>query len=330
MKAIQFESFGTANVLIPVELPRPEPRADEVLIQVVAAGVSFVDIRQRQGMYNRAETRVGGVALPNVPGLQAVGRVVQLGPQGDPALLGRKVVTFVDKGAYAELLIAPSSLCVVAPEEADDATLSVLPMQGLTAFLALSASTTLRKGESVLIHAAGSGVGSLAVQIARILGAGKIVATAATPEKRQFARTMGADVVVDYTVADWTNQVLEATGGAGVDVLLESIGGAVFEQNFECLAKFGRYIIYGSTQGLGKPVEARRLMTRCQSLTGLYMPVYTARPDLLRQGLSFLVEHVANGALRAPVAAQLPLHEAAKAHQMLEDRKVVGSVVLRP
>jgi NADPH2:quinone reductase len=330
MQAIQFDSFGPASVLALVDIPRPRPQQADVLLQVAAAGVSFVDIRQRRGMYNKAATRVGGVSLPNVPGFQAVGRILEVGPEADRALLGQKVITFVGKGAYAEFLIAPSALCVVVPDEADDATLSVMPMQGLTAYFTLTAATVLRAGESILVHAAGSGVGSLAVQMARILGAGKIVASAASQEKRQYARSIGADVVVDYTAADWTKQVLEATNGIGVDVLLESIGGDVFDQNFECLATFGRYIVYGSTQGLGKPLEARRLMTKCQSLTGLYVPVFTARPDLVRAGLEFMVHHVMKGNLRTQVAAQLPLREAAKAHQMLEDRQVVGAVVLKP
>jgi NADPH:quinone reductase len=330
MQAIQFESFGAANVLGVVDLPKPEPRGNEVLIQVSAAGVSFVDIRQRQGMYNRAETKVGGVVLPNVPGLQAVGRVVSVGPQADRSLVGRKVVTFVGKGAYAEFLIAPESLCVVAPDDADDATLAVIPMQGLTAYFTLTAATVLRPGESILIHAAGSGVGSLAVQMAKIMGAGKIIATAASPEKRKYVASIGADLAIDYTAADWTRQVLEATHGAGVDVLLESIGGEVFEQNFECLATFGRYIIYGSTRGIAKPIEPRRLMTRCQSLTGLYVPVFMERPDLVRAGLTFMVEHVVKGDLRAQVGAELPLREAARAQQMLEDQQIVGAVVLKP
>jgi NADPH:quinone reductase len=330
MHAIQYESFGPAGVLASVELPRPEPQRDEVLIRVSAAGVSYVDIRQRQGMYNRSETRVGGVTLPNVPGMQAVGRVVSVGPQADPKLMGRKVVTFVGAGAYAEFLIAPASLCALAPDSADDATLAVMPMQGLTAYFTLTAATVLRPGESILIHAAGSGVGSLAVQMAKIMGAGKIIATAASPEKRQYATSIGADIAVDYTAADWTQKVLEATAGVGVDVLLESIGGEVFEQNFDCLATFGRYVVYGSTRGLGKPLEARRLMTRCQSLTGLYVPVFMARPDLVRAGLEFMVEHVSKGDLRAQVAAELPLREAARAQQLLEDRQVVGAVVLKP
>jgi NADPH:quinone reductase len=330
MQAIQFESFGPSSVLKSVELPRPEPQGNEVLIRVSAAGVSYVDIRQRQGMYNRPETRVGGVELPNVPGMQAVGRVVSVGPAADEKLIGQKVVTFVGKGAYAEFLLAPAPLCAVAPDSADDATLSVMPMQGLTAYFTLTAATVLRRGENILIHAAGSGVGSLAVQMARIMGAGKIIATAASAEKRQHAVSFGADMAVDYTAADWTRKVLEATGGAGVDVLLESIGAEVFEQNFECLATFGRYIIYGSTRGLGKPFEARRLMTRCQSITGLYVPVFMERPELVRAGLEFMVEHVVKGDLRAQIAAELPLREAARAQQLLEDRQAVGAVVLKP
>jgi NADPH2:quinone reductase len=330
MKAVQFDRFGPAEVLKVVDLPDPRPQGDAVLIEVSAAGVSFVDIRQRQGAYNRAETRVGGVTLPNVPGLQAVGKVIALGAQADKSLLGRKVVTAVERGAYAELLLAPSSLCVAAPDDADDAVLAVLPMQGLTAYFMLTSSTVLRPGESVLVHAAGSGVGALAVQIAKILGAGTVVATASSREKRDFARQMGADVTVDYAAPGWTQPVLDATDGRGVDVLLESIGGDVFEQSFACLATFGRYIIFGSTQGIGKPLEARRLMTKSQSLTGIYLPVFFTRPDLMRAGLGFLVDHVAKGDLRTQIAAELPLDQAGRAQQMLEERRVVGAIVLRP
>jgi NADPH2:quinone reductase len=329
MRAVQFAEFGEPDVLKLVDVERPQPKADEVLIEMIATGVSYVDVRTRQGAYNRAETRVGGVELPSIPGLQAVGRIVEIGG-ADKSLLHRKVVASVKAGACAQYFLAPSSLCAAVPEGIDDNVLAAIPMQGLTAYFMLTASTRLQKGESVLVHAAGSGVGSLAVQIARILGAGKIVATAASEEKRDYAGTLGADVVVDYTAAGWTKAVTEATGGRGVDILLESIGGDVFEQNFECLAPFGRYIIFGSTRGLGKPVEARRLMTKSQSLTGLYMPVFHARPDLMQKGLAFLVDNVANGKLSLKIAATLPLEDAAKAHRMLERRSVVGAIVLRP
>jgi NADPH:quinone reductase len=117
---------------------------------------------------------------------------------------------------------------------------------------------------------------------------------------------------VDYSTPGWTKAVLDATGGRGVDVLLESIGGEVFEQNFECLATFGRYVIFGSTQGVAKPVEARRLMSKCQTLAGIYLPVFFARPELVREGLRFIVDHVVKGDLKAQVAAELPLDQSAR------------------
>src|ERR1700761_574088 len=147
MKAIQFAEFGAADVLKLVEVERPAPKVGEVLVKVSAAGVSYVDVRTRQGAYNRAETRVGGVKLPSVPGLQGVGRVVEMGPQADPSLMNRKVVAAVKEGSYAEYFTAASSLCAVAPDEADDAVLAAIPMQGLTAYFMLTASTTLKKGE---------------------------------------------------------------------------------------------------------------------------------------------------------------------------------------
>jgi NADPH:quinone reductase len=330
MKAVQYSKFGSAEVLQVVELPEPEPADGQVLLQVIAVGVSFVDVRQRQGAYNKAETRVGGIQLPAVPGLQVVGKVVAVGRGVESSLVGRKVVAIVGRGSYAQRCLAAAELCVVAPEETDDALLAVLPMQGLTAYFMLTQSTVLRRGESVLVHAAGSGVGALAVQIAKIMGAGRVIATARTEEKRAFARSVGADIALDYSAPDWTRTVLEETAGRGVDVLLESIGGEVFEQNFECLAMFGRYVIFGSTQGIGKPVEARRLMTKCQSLTGIYVPVFTSRPGLVREGLAFLVEQARQGNLRLPIAAELPLSDAGKAQQMLEDRQVTGAIVLRP
>jgi NADPH2:quinone reductase len=330
MRAVQFAEFGDAKVLKMAEVECPRPQGDEVLIQTSAAAISYVDVRTRQGAYNRAETRVGGVKLPSIPGLQGVGRVVEVGPKADQSLMGRKVVAAVKEGAYAEYFAASSSLCAVAPEDADDAVLAAIPMQGLTAYFMLTASTALKKGESILVHAAGSGVGSLAVQIARIFGAGKIIATAATQQKRDYARKIGADVTVDYDSAGWTKTVLDATDARGVDVLLESIGGDVFEQNFECLATFGRYIIFGSTRGIAKPIEPRRLMTKAQSLAGIYMPVFHSRPDLMKEGLQFLIDNVAKGTIHLQIAEQLPLSDAAKAHQMLEDRKVIGAIVLRP
>ena len=183
-----------------------------------------------------------------------MGRVIEVGAQSDRSLIGKKVVALLPAGGgYAQFTIAPSNLLVVLPESADDVTMAALPDQGVTAYLTLTASTKLQPGESVPVHGAAGGVGSLAVQIAKALGAGQVIATAGSDERRANTRSIGADIAIDYGKSDWPETVLEATGDRGVDIILESIGGDVFEQNFKCLATFGRYIIFGSTRGPGAP-----------------------------------------------------------------------------
>ncbi len=330
MHAIQYEAFGGPEVLKYVDLPRPIPGEGEVLVEAAAIGVNFPDIRERLGVYNRAETRVGGVTLPQIGGLQVVGRVVEIGPNAAPSLKGRKVMALMKKGAYAQLVVAKTSMLVVLEDGDDDAAMASLPCQGATAYLCLQASTTLRPGESLLVHGAAGGVGSLAVQIAKALGAGSVIGSASTEERRAFVRNLGADHAIAYDRSDWTQQVLDLTEGRGVDVVLESIGGEVFEQNFDALATFGRCVIFGSTQGPGAPVAPRRLMTKSQALIGFYLPVFYQRPDLIRQALSFLADGVRTGAIKANVAKVLPLSQTAEAHRLLEAREAQGVIVLDP
>ena len=330
MKAIYFESFGGRDVLKYGDMPEPQPHDGELLIAVERSSINYVDIRERQGTYNRAETHVGGIELPHISGLQAVGKVVAAGPDADKSWIGKKVLAYTPQGgAYAQFVVADTNLCIEIPDS--DADLyAALPTQGLTAYLTLTASTQVRSGESILIQGASGGVGSLAVQIAKILGAGLVLGTASTPEKLSFILGLGANEAIDYTREDWTQVVLQKTGGRGVDIVLESIGGDIFEKNFECLATFGRYVLYGSTRGPGQPIAPRRLMQKCQSLTGFYVPVFLQRPDLLHVGLQFLVKSTAEGKLRPSIARTLPLKEAAEGHRLLEDREVFGTITLDP
>jgi NADPH2:quinone reductase len=329
MKAIFFEEFGTRDVLRFGDMPEPTPKAKELLIEVERSSVNFVDIRERQGTYNRPETHVGGIELPHISGLQAVGKVVEAGSREDEVWVGKKVVAYTPKGgSYAEKVIAGRDLCVQIPESANADLFAALPNQGLTAYLLLTASTQIQPGESVLVQGASGGVGSLAVQIAKILGAGTVLGTASTSKKLDFIRSLGADDAIDYTREDWTKRVLENTGGRGVDVLLESIGGDIFEQNFDCLAPFGRYILFGSTRGPGKPFAPRRLMQKSQTMTGLYLPVFLARPELIHAGMQFLVNATVEQRLRPSIARVLPLNQTAEAQRLLEDRDIQGTILL--
>jgi NADPH2:quinone reductase len=331
MKAIQYTRFGGRDVLQYLDLPEPTVQLDEVLIDVTASGVNFVDIRERQGVYQRADTHVGAdKVLPRVSGLQAVGRVRSVGPTGDTTLIGKKVVTVVNGGGYAQVTVAPAYATVVVPEDADDFKLAALPTQWLTAWLMLNSSTQLQAGESILIHGAAGGVGSIATQLAKAMGGNPIVGSASTPEKRSFILGLGADAAVDYTAEDWPSQVLTLTKGKGADVILESIGGTVFEQNFTCLATFGRHIIFGSTREPGKPLPPRQLMSKCQAMIGIYLPVFFGRPDLIRKGMEEMVDRFMAATIQPHVSKILPLREVAEAHRLLEERLVTGALVLNP
>jgi NADPH:quinone reductase len=331
MKAIQFSKFGGRDVLEYVEVPKPVPQDDELLIEVTASGVNFVDIRERMGVYARPETHVGqDKLLPRISGLQVVGHVVDAGPSGDRGMKGKKVMALLHEGGYAQFAVARADRTIVLPEDADDTMFAAIPTQGMTAWLMLNASTQLRAGESVLVHGAGGGVGSVAVQIAKAMGAGLVIASAGSAEKRAFALSVGADVAIDYDQPGWPAEVLKSTGGKGVDIILESIGGEIFDRNFDCLATFGRHIIFGSTRGPGKPFEPRRLMSKSQTITGIYLPVFDAKPELIHQGMQYLAKQAIAGHLRAQVSMTLPLSQTAEAHRLLEERQVVGAVVLDP
>ncbi len=329
MKAVSYDRFGGPEVLHYLGLPDPTPGPGQLLIETSAIGVNFPDIRERLGIYNKTETRVGGVQLPQVGGLAVAGTVVAAGPQTSVEV-GRRVVALMKKGAYAQLALAEEALCALVDDDADAAALAGFAAQATCAHLLLQASTTLRPGESLLVHGAAGGVGSLAVQIAKALGAGPVIGTASTAERRAFVTALGADAAISYDEPGWTDQVRELTSGRGVDVLIESIGGNIFEQNFDALATFGRYLLLGSTRGPGEPFAPRRLMTKSQALIGFYLPVFYDRPELIGNALRFLADGLKTGQITSEVDQVLPLSLAAEAHRRLESREVRGVIVLDP
>lgn len=330
MKAIQFRRFGGPEVLEYIDMATPAPGFGEVLIHASAIGVNFPDIRERLGVYNRSETLVGGITLPHVPGLQVVGRVSMLGEGVEPALIGRKVMALMPRGAYAQHVIARADLLVTLSESADDVAMAALPCQGVTAYLALHTCGRLQAGENVLIQGAAGGVGSLAVQIAKAMGASLVIGTASTPDRRAFVRTLGADHAISYDSPEWPQQIRALTQGRGVDVILESIGGEIFDQNFECLALLGRCVLVGSTRGPGEAFAPRRLMAKAQTLAGIYLPTFFTRAERVREALHFLADGVADGRIKPAVGATLALSDAAHAHALLERREVQGVIVLDP
>lgn len=330
MKAIQYRRFGGPEVLEFVDVPDPTPGPEEVLIEATAIGVNYSDTLERLGTRAREEMTGHLSVLPHIGGLQVVGYVLRSGGDAHSYLVGRKVMALMRKGAYAQRVVARADMLVELADDTNDMEMAGLPAQGVTAYLALQVCATLRRGESVLVHGATGGIGSFAVQVARMLGASQIIGTASTEAKRAFVLALGADVAIGYDYRRWPETVLDYTEGRGVDIIIETIGGDVFDQNFECLGMLGRCVVIGSTQRPGATLEPRRLMGNAQSLTGIHLQAFFRRPDMIQRGLHFLREGVAQGLIRPLVAAVIPLSRTADAHSLLDRHQARGVIVLDP
>ncbi|WP_246943990.1 quinone oxidoreductase family protein [Bacillus pinisoli] len=327
MKAVQFSQYGGPEVLEMVELEKPTPGANEVVIEIKAIGVNYADTARREGQY------VVPTPLPFVPGAEVAGVVVEVGSEVTSVQIGTKVVTLLGSKkatGYAEYTIADERGLIPLPEGVDYNQAVALPLQGLSAYHVLKTMGRLEEGETVLIHAAAGGVGTIAVQLAKLFGAGKIIATASTSEKLELARELGADVVINYTEEDWVEQVKAATGGKGVDVALEMVGGKVFNQTLNCLAAFGRLVVFGAASGEQSKLTPSVLMGKNQSVIGFFLPQIMKKPALMQQSLVELLTYLQKGQLKLIVGGVFPLSDAIQVHQLLQSRKTQGKLVLVP
>ena len=248
----------------------------------------------------------------------------------DNASEGDRVVTLVNTGGYAEYAVAPAASLIPMPENLDFDEAAAVPLQGLTAYHVIKTSGAMKEGETVLVHAAAGGVGTLAVQMAKLMGAGRVIATAGSEEKLELARSLGADVLIDYTEDDWPAGVREATEGEGVDVILEMVGADFPEKNLECLAPFGRMVVYGAASGEMGTIVPASLMNRCHSVVGFWLMPVLRRQDLVVPSLEQTLAWISSGDLKLTIGAKYPLEKAAEAHADLENRRTTGKLVLRP
>ena len=324
MKAIQLKKFGGPEVLEVVELEKPTPKGQQVLIEIKAIGVNYADTARREGRY------VVKTSLPFIPGAEIAGVVVAVGEEVSSVKPGMRVVTLIESGGYSQFALADERSLIPLPEQLDYQHAVALPLQGLSAYHILKTMGRLEKGESVLIHAAAGGVGTLAVQLAKLFGAGKIVATASSAEKLELARQMGADVLVNYTESNWVEQVLDATGGKGVDVALEMVGGDVFNQTLKCLATFGRLVVFGAASGEQARMYPGALMAGNQSVIGFFLPQILRKPELLQPSLVELLTYLSEGKLKLTIGGVFPLEDAAEVHRLLQSRRTTGKLVLEP
>jgi NADPH2:quinone reductase len=318
------EEFGDPSVLKLVEIERPAPGDGEVLIEVKSAGVNYADTMRRRNQY------LEETPLPFVPGSEVAGEVAEVGAGVEDAQEGDRIVTLLGIGGYAGYAVAPARNLIPVPDGMDFDEAAAIPLQGLTAYHVLRTSGMLEEGESVLVHAAAGGVGTLAVQMAKLMGASPVVATASTQEKLDLAKEFGADVLINYSEEDWPEKVREATDGAGADVILEMIGGDFVQKNLECLAAFGRMVVYGAASGERGSLVPMDLMHENQVVAGFYLPQIMARPELFGSSLEEILGWISSGDLKLTIGTRYPLEEASEAHEALEGRQTSGKIVLNP
>ncbi|MGB3634167.1 MAG: quinone oxidoreductase [Rubrobacteraceae bacterium] len=325
MKSIVAEEFGEPQVLRYTDADRPAPGEGEALIEVRSAGVNYADTMRRRNQYLVPQE------LPFTLGSEVAGVVSEVGEGVEDVSTGDRVVSLLDDGGYAEYAVAPAQSLIPLPEGLDFDEAAAVPLQGLSAYHILKTSGALKEGESVLVHAAAGGVGTLAVQMAKLMGAGTVIATASTREKLDLAGSLGADVLIDYTEDDWPEKVREATNGNGADVILEMVGGDEFlQKNLECLALFGRMVVYGAASGeLGSIIPAN-LMNNCHSVVGFWLIRILGRPDLFVPSLQEMLGWISSGDLKLTLGGAYPLEKAAEAHGDLESRRTTGKLILNP
>jgi NADPH2:quinone reductase len=320
MKAIQIDAFGDPDVLRMVDVAAPAPREGEARIRIAAIGVNFADTERRRGLYDPP-------ALPWIPGHEASGTVELLGPGVDGDLLGRRVAFWSPRssGAYAELATVPARELFVFDGALPFETLAALPLQGMTAHGVLELCGPLR-GRDVLVHAAAGGVGQLLVQLARNAGA-RVFGVVSTAAKVEAVRSLGASAFLSGD--DWVARVRAATGGRGVDAVLDSVGAATRDGSLAALAPRGQLIFFGEASGAPAPIDVNALYERSLRVGALGLNVERdqAHWDVVRREL---VGQLARGELQIHVTQRYPLAEAAAAHRALEARATMGKVVLLP
>ena len=315
MKAIRVNELGGAEKLTLEEIEKPVPKADEVLIKVGAAGINYADTMMRAGNY---------LTKPDLPftlGYEAAGTIESLGSNVSNFKIGQRVLATTNSGGYAEFATAKAVATIPIPDELGFGEATALLVQGLTALGLLNGT---KSGESILVHAAAGGVGTLLVQLAKQKGL-KVIGTASSEQKLNKVIELGADVAINYTEDDWTDEVLQATDGKGVKWIIEMVGGDIVGKNLKVLTKHGTMWIYGSASNQDFRVSVLSLMAKNHTIRG-----YWLMNESVENRIAYtkeLLEHLGAGRLKIQVT-EFPLEKAKEAHEAIEGRRTMGKVVL--
>jgi NADPH2:quinone reductase len=321
VKAARVNAFGGDDQIEIVELPDPMAGPGEVVVRVGAGGLNYADVMQRLGLYP------GGPTPPYIAGMEAAGIVESHGPGVNNAPpVGSRVVA-LGRGAHAELFSTDARACFLLPQNMSFVEGAAFPVQYLTAYHTLVTLAHATAGETVLIHAAAGGVGTAAIQIAKLLGL-RVVATASTAEKREKIIELGADVAVGYD--EFEDASRELTGGRGPDICLESIGGEVFRRSLAIIPALGRLVVFGAASKEAQPIDTLKLFFRSQSILGFHLSGIMGRPDLMVSSLTTLLTWIGTGKLKIQIGHTFPLAEIRRAHELIASRQSYGKIVLVP
>jgi NADPH2:quinone reductase len=322
MKAIQVKQPGGPEAMELVELPEPEPKANEAVVKLAASGVNFIDVYHREGRYK--------VPLPFTPGQEGAGVVTAVGADVKTVKKGDRVAWAGVLGGYAEYAALAADRLVAIPPGVTDQQAAAAMLQGMTAHYLSHDTYPLKRGETALVHAAAGGVGLLLVQMAKNIGA-RVLATVSTDEKAKLARDAGADEIILYTQSDFETETKRLTGGKGVDVVYDSVGKTTFEKGLNVLRPRGMMALFGGSSGAVPPFD---LITLSQKgslyVTRPTMLNYTASREELTERSSAVFGMIAAGKLKLRIEHTYPLAEVARAHQDLEGRKTTGKLLLLP
>jgi len=323
MKAIRIHSVGGPEVMKLEEVPDPQPGEGQALVRIEAAGVNYVDVYFRTGLYKAP-------AIPFTPGQEAAGTVAAVGPGVTGVAVGDRVAYTAIPGAYAELAVVPAARLVKIPEGLTTHQAAAAMLQGITAHFLATSTYPLKPGDVCIVHAAAGGVGQLLCQVARLRGA-RVFGTVSTQEKARIARAAGADEVILYSQQDFSAEAKRLNGGKGVQVIYDGVGKATFEKGLDTLAPRGLMALFGQASGPVPPFDPSILNQKGSLyLTRPSMGHYIADRDELMWRAGEVLGWIAEGKLRLSIDREMPLADAADAHRALEGRETTGKALLIP
>lgn len=320
VSGFRVERTGGPDVLKWEQFELPELQSGQVLVRLHAVGVNFLDVGQRKGIYP--------AALPFVPGVEGAGVVEQIGPNVNLVKVGQRVAYTGGPGSYAEANVVAADKLIALPDDFDYIQGAAFPLQGMTAHYLINEFHKIKSGDTVLIHAAAGGMGLLLVQWAKHLGA-RVFGTVSTEEKAEIARQAGADEVILYTRQDFVSECKRLTNDKGVDYIIDGVGKDTFTKNLDAVRLRGHIVIYGAASGLAEPLVPNILMMKSVTIAGGSLFNYLLNRDELMMRANEVIKAIRDGWLKLRVEHVLPLSDANQAHELLENRKTVGKIVLK-